>query len=159
MTALGRKATFCRKWQLQNAALLITVILCGISTEIMEQLVNTPYEIEVRRGGTLKLVKMQAANAPLPMLSMPSWRRIGVRRERANAQLQIFLSEVRMLIFITVWPQPAKEPSPISMSPSHSSTSFNFFRLWNALAGIDVTDGSTRTCTTSSGIAAPPSPM
>jgi len=50
--------------------------LCGILKEIMEQLVNTPFEIEVMRGGTLKLVKMQAANAPLPMLSMPSWRRI-----------------------------------------------------------------------------------
>jgi hypothetical protein len=35
----------------------------------MEQLVNTPFEIEVMRGGTQKLVKMQAANAPLPMLS------------------------------------------------------------------------------------------
>jgi len=35
--------------------------LCGILKEIMEQLVNTPFEIEVMRGGTLKLVKMQAA--------------------------------------------------------------------------------------------------
>jgi hypothetical protein len=32
----------------------------------------------------------------------------------------------------------AKEPSPISTSPSHSSTLFNFFRLWNAKPGIDM---------------------
>jgi hypothetical protein len=56
--------------------------------------------ITVMRGGTLKLVKMQAVNAPLPMLSMPSWRRMGVRREYAKAHMFIRLSEVGMLIFV-----------------------------------------------------------
>lgn len=39
------------------------------------QLDNMPLKIEEIRGRTLKLVKVQAENAPLPMLSMPSWRR------------------------------------------------------------------------------------
>jgi hypothetical protein len=47
---------------------------CGSSRENTEM-----------RGGTLKLVKMQQANAFIPILSMPSWRQIGVRREPAKA--------------------------------------------------------------------------
>jgi hypothetical protein len=39
----------------------------------------------VMRGGTLKLVKMQEANAPPPILSMPSWGRIAHRRENVKA--------------------------------------------------------------------------
>jgi hypothetical protein len=57
------------------------------------------------RGGTLKLVKMQRANAPFPILSMPSWRRMGHRREPEKAQSQILLSELGMIIFVIEWPQ------------------------------------------------------
>jgi hypothetical protein len=56
--------------------------------------------ITVMRGGTLKLVKMQAANAYCPMLSMPSWRHMGVRREYVNEKSQILLSELGMVIFV-----------------------------------------------------------
>jgi hypothetical protein len=37
--------------------------------------------ITVMRDGTLKLVKIQPQNAYAPILSMPSWRGIGHRRE------------------------------------------------------------------------------
>ena len=46
---------------------------------------NMRLGITVMRGGTLKLVKMQEANAYSPMLSMPSWSRMGVRRESMKA--------------------------------------------------------------------------
>jgi hypothetical protein len=52
------------------------------------------------RDGTLKLVKMQSANAYSSMLSMSSWRQIGVRIEVAKALLQTLLSEVGILIFV-----------------------------------------------------------
>ena len=110
------------------------------------------------RGGTLKLVKMQPANANSPMLSIPSWRRIGVRREDMKAQPLILLSEVGMLIFVIDRSQFVKDHAPISTRPSHSSTSVNFLRPSNALVGIDVTEGSTRIWTTSCGTAVPPSP-
>jgi hypothetical protein len=112
------------------------------------QLNNTPLGIKVMRGGTLKLVKMQRANAFSPIVSMPSWRQIGVRREQSNAQSLILLSEFGMLIFVIESPQHWKEPLPISTRPSHSSTSVNFLRWKNAFSGIDVTEGSTRTRTT-----------
>ena len=48
---------------------------------------------------------------------------------------------------------------PTSSRPSHSSTSSSFWREKKADAGIDVTEGSTRTLTTSSGTSPPPSPV
>ena len=83
-------------------------------------------------GGSLKLVKMQEANAYSPMLSMPSWRQIGHRSERQKAKPLILLSEVGMLILVIDWSQFSNEPSPISTRPSHSSTSVNFLRFSNA---------------------------
>ena len=59
---------------------------------------NMPSEITVMRGGTLKLVNIQPANALYPVLSMLSWRRMGVRRECEKAQYLILLSELGMLI-------------------------------------------------------------
>jgi hypothetical protein len=103
------------------------------------QLINMLWGITVMRGGTLKLVKIQLENAIFPILSMPSWRRMAHRRELQKAQSLILLSEMGMSIFVIELPQHLKELSPISMRPSHSSTSANFFRWLNALAGIDVT--------------------
>jgi len=74
------------------------------------------------KSGTLKLVKMQLANAPSPMLSMPLWRRMGHRREPVKAWLRILLSESGMINFLIEWSQSAKESTPISTRPSHSST-------------------------------------
>ena len=161
MTASGGKAKFRRQKQLQNAPkYLISVTFFGISTEtIVVQLINMRVGITVMRGGTLKLVKIQLENAFFPMLSMPSWRRIGVRREAANAKSWILLSEIGMLIFVIDWSHQLKAQSPISTRPSHSSTSANFLRPSNAPAGIDVTEGSTRTRTTSGGALSPPSPV
>jgi len=42
------------------------------------QLDNIYSGITVMRDGTLKLVKIQLANAPIPMISIPSWRRMEV---------------------------------------------------------------------------------
>jgi len=56
-----------------------------------------------------------------------------------KAQSLILLSELGMLIFVIERSHRAKESFPISTRPSHSSTSVNFFRPSNALAGIDVT--------------------
>jgi hypothetical protein len=96
------------------------------------QLNNMDSGITLMRGGTLKLVKMQDANAPLPILSMPSWRRMGVRREHKKASLPILLRVLAMLIFVIEWSVIEKDPSPISTRPSHSSTSANFLRWLNA---------------------------
>ena len=93
------------------------------------------------KSGTLKLVKMQLANAPSPMLSMPLWRRMGHRREPVKAWLRILLSESGMINFLIERSHQAKERSPISTRPSHSSTSDNLLRWLNALVGIDVTEG------------------
>jgi len=122
------------------------------------QLDNMDSWITLMRGGTLKLVNIQPANAPSPMLSMPSLRRIVVRRECEKASSQILLNEMGMLIFVIEWQQCAKDYAPISTRPSHSSTSANFLRPQNALVGIDVTDGSTRTRIISRGVI-PPSPV
>jgi len=65
------------------------------------------------RGGALKLVKMQIANAPSPLLSMPSWRRIGVRKKPAKAQSLILQSEEGMMIFVIEWLQHEKELFPV----------------------------------------------
>ena len=74
------------------------------------QLYNMPLGITaVMRGGTLKLVKRQAMNAPLPMLSMLSWRQIGVRREPPKASSLILLIELGMLIFVIEWLHQVKE--------------------------------------------------
>ena len=48
---------------------------------VLHTRIYLPSGITVMRGGTLKLVKKQLLNASPPMLSMPSWRRIGHRRE------------------------------------------------------------------------------
>ena len=123
------------------------------------QLDNMDIGITLMRGGILKLVNIQPANAPSPMLSMPSLRRIVVRRECEKAASQILLNEMGMFIFVIEWQQCAKDHAPISTRPSHSSTSANFLRALNALAGTDVTEGSTRTRTTSRGASNPPSPV
>jgi len=77
-----------------------------------------PAGISVMRGGTLKLVKMQQRNASSPMLSMPSWRQMGHRRDATNAQSLILLSELGMLIFVIERSHRAKESFPISTRPS-----------------------------------------
>ena len=99
------------------------------------------------RGGNLKLVNTQKLNAPCPMLSMPSWRRMGHLRERAKAESLILLSEVGMLIFVIEFEDPRNYSSPISTTPSLSSTSAKLLRSANAPTGIDVTEGSTTTRT------------
>jgi len=104
--------------------------------------------ITVMKSGTLKLVKMHAANAAIPMLSIPSWRRIGVRREREKASLQILLSELGMLILVIERSQYLKDCSPISTRPSHSSTS-ELLALGKCISGDHVTEGRTRARTTS----------
>ena len=105
MTALGGKATFRRQQQDVSALFLISLRCSDSSRENVDlHPLNMLHGITVMRGGTLKLVKMQPLNAPISMLSMPSWRRMGVRREFENAQSLILLSEEGMLIFVIEWP-------------------------------------------------------
>ena len=52
----------------------VSVAIDNEIENIDEQLFNMPSGMVVIRGGTLKLVKMQARNAFSPRLSMPSFR-------------------------------------------------------------------------------------
>jgi hypothetical protein len=82
-TAVGGKAAFRKEQQSTNAHFSISARFCGISSEnMLVQRINILSGITVMRGGTLKLVKMQPPNASSPMLSIPSWRRIGHLREK-----------------------------------------------------------------------------
>jgi hypothetical protein len=72
---------------------------------------NISLGITLIRGGTLKFVNMQQANAYPPMLSMPSWRQIVHRREEQNPELQILLSEVGMFSYGMVAPPEGKIPN------------------------------------------------
>ena len=81
--ALGGMATFRRLLQSPNDSFPISVTFSGSSRENMDlQLDNKYPNITVMRGGILKLAKMQLRNAAAPMISMPSWRRIGQLRDR-----------------------------------------------------------------------------
>jgi hypothetical protein len=99
------------------------VTFTGISREIIDLHECNMLLIIVTRGGILKLVNMQKLNAPFPMLSMPSWRRMGHLRESKKAESLILLSEVGMMIFFIEFELPRNDSSPISTTPSLSSTS------------------------------------
>lgn len=63
--------------------------------------INILPEITVMRGWDPKLVNMQSENAPLPILSMPLWRRMGNQREDTNAHSLIFLSEEYWFLWLS----------------------------------------------------------
>jgi len=93
-TTSGGKAMFRRLLQLLSAAFPILIMLTESLRENMDlHHINILPEITVMRGWDPKLVNMQSENAPLPILSMPLWRRMGNQREDTNAHSLIFLSE------------------------------------------------------------------
>ena len=73
-TASGGNATLRKQKQYENEPIPISVTFSGNSRENMDlHDSNMKSGIAVMSGGTLKLVNIQQANAPTPILSMSLW--------------------------------------------------------------------------------------